>query len=138
MVRHGDADHNSGMPWHDFGGASWAISTWTMFGRLPALVALAMIAWCAVRRGWSWRAAVLVTCAFVAGLSAGTALFPSIVGAYFAGWQTFPGAQVDDPHLMPGLGIQANVSRRYVFGLDGIFGGEGAAGAAHFMMVVSP
>jgi len=57
---------------------------------------------------------------------------------YFAGWQTFPGAQVDDPHLMPGLGIQANVSRRYVFGLDGIFGGEGAAGAAHFMMVVSP
>jgi hypothetical protein len=347
------------MPWHDFGGASWAISSWTLFGRLPVLVALAMIVWCAVRRGWSWRAAVLVTAAFVSGLSAGTALFPSIVGAlfggvaawlvarrqrlglvdedwkwseaepesatsrtatgrlwvggglgagstqyrkdesgdgcsgdytiydrkgvngwlqaeweqpvgdnfvtwfgvrggglgetikqeqhkesqvelrsdrvragfgqgwfelekptlsfglgvlvarestvdeagndvesaaharlggrfrggfsgfgidvgyvdrasmlgfpgahigvsgaiydtdgaphpddwvfrYFAGWQTFPGAQVDEPHLMPGLGIQANVSRRYVFGLDGIFGDEGAAGAAHFKMVVSP
>lgn len=73
------------MPWHTIGSAPFAVSTWTVFGRLPVVCLLALVCWGALRRGASWRVALLATAALVAGLTAGTALLPSVIGALVGG-----------------------------------------------------
>jgi hypothetical protein len=69
------------MPIHHLHFAAWEIRTWTLVGQAPFLVLIAILYWSGRRRGWPWRSSALVTGAFVAGLSLGTAFLPSVLGA---------------------------------------------------------
>lgn len=73
------------MPLHqlDFGGLH--LDAWTLFGRLPVALFFLGLMLAGLRRGWGWRAALLTTAALGAGLSLGTALLPSVLGAIGGG-----------------------------------------------------
>ncbi len=73
------------MPLHALDTGLGVVSTWTLFGRLPLLILLVLVFRGGVRRGWPWRASLLATAALVAGLTAGTALLPSVLGAIGGG-----------------------------------------------------
>lgn len=61
------------------------IRTWALVGELPFLLFIIALYMGGRRQGWSWRAALLATAAFVAGLGLGTACLPSVLGAAAGG-----------------------------------------------------
>lgn len=81
------------MPWHALEVGAWNVSTWTLLGRGPVIGLLLFLCVGAVRRGASWRQSVLATCALVAGLTAGTAVLPSVIGAIAGGIVAWLAAQ---------------------------------------------
>lgn len=57
------------------------VRTWALVGELPFLGFIIALYLGGRRHGWPWRAALVATAAFVAGLGAGTMLLPSVLGA---------------------------------------------------------
>jgi prolipoprotein diacylglyceryltransferase len=73
------------MPIHHLHLAFWDVRTWTLVGQAPFLILVAILYWSGRQRDWPWRSCALVTGAFVAGLSLGTAFLPSVLGAAAGG-----------------------------------------------------
>jgi prolipoprotein diacylglyceryltransferase len=61
------------------------VRTWTLVGQLPFLGFVIALYLGGRRQGWPWRAALVATAAFVAGLGVGTAFLPSVLGAVAGG-----------------------------------------------------
>jgi len=61
------------------------VRTWTLVGQIPFLGFVIALYLGGRRQGWPWRAALLATAAFVAGLGVGTAFLPSVLGAVGGG-----------------------------------------------------
>ena len=73
------------MPLHQLDFGALHLDAWTLFGRLPVALFFLGLVLAGLRRGWGWRAALLTTAALGAGLSLGTALLPSVLGAIGGG-----------------------------------------------------
>ena len=73
------------MPLHELGFVGLHIHLWTLFGRVPVALLFVWLLVAGLRRGWDWRGALLATAAFGAGLSLGTAMLPSVLGAVGGG-----------------------------------------------------
>jgi phosphatidylglycerol:prolipoprotein diacylglycerol transferase len=73
------------MPWHHLSIGSLQLEVWTLFGRVPVALFFVALLVAGLRRGWPWRSALLATAALGAGLSLGTALLPSVLGALGGG-----------------------------------------------------
>lgn len=81
------------MPIHSLHLLVLDVRTWTLVGELPFLGFIIALYLGGRRQGWSWRAAVVATAAFVAGLGVGTAFLPSVLGAVGGGIATWLLAQ---------------------------------------------
>ena len=73
------------MPWHGTDLGSLHIGLWTLFGHVPLALFFAWLLLTGLGCGWHWRSTVLAMAALVAGLSLGTALLPSVLGATAGG-----------------------------------------------------
>lgn len=73
------------MPFHRLELGWFHVDAWTLFGRVPVALLFVWLLVAGLRRGWHWRSALLATAAFGAGLSLGTALLPSVLGAIGGG-----------------------------------------------------
>lgn len=77
------------MPIHSLHLLGLDFRTWALVGQLPFLAFIVALYLGGRRQGWSWRAALVATAAFVVGLGAGTALLPSVLGAVGGGIATW-------------------------------------------------
>ncbi len=59
------------MPQHQFALGAWHLDVWTLLGRLPLALCVVLLLAGGHKRQWPWRANVLATAAFAAGLSLG-------------------------------------------------------------------
>jgi prolipoprotein diacylglyceryltransferase len=73
------------VPFHSLHLGPWDLRTWTLFGQVPFLALMLALYFAGRRRGWSWRSALLSTAALAGGLSLGTALLSSVLGAVAGG-----------------------------------------------------
>ncbi len=73
------------MPQHQFALGAWHLDVWTLLGRLPLALCVVLLLAGGHKRQWPWRANVLATAAFAAGLSLGAWLLPSVLGALAGG-----------------------------------------------------
>ena len=73
------------MPLHSLHLGVLELRTWTLVGQVPFALLLVLLYLAGRRRGWPWRATALATAAFAAGLSLGTAMLPSVLGAAVGG-----------------------------------------------------
>ena len=73
------------MPMHVVHLGPWDVRTWTLLGHLPFVALIVLLYLAGRRRGWPWRSSLLATAALVGGLSLGTAILPSVVGAVAGG-----------------------------------------------------
>ncbi len=77
------------MPIHALHFLGQGLRTWTLVGQIPFLIFVIALYLGGRRQGWPWRATLLATAAFVAGLGAGTAFLPSVLGAAGGGIATW-------------------------------------------------
>ena len=70
------------MPIAHFDLLNHSISTWLIFGKIPAFLFLISLYFLGLSRGWSWQNSLFCMGAFCAGLSVGTWFLPSILGAF--------------------------------------------------------
>ena len=73
------------MPIHTLHLFGLDVRTWALVGQLPFLGFIIALYVGGRRQGWPWRAALLATAAFVAGLGVGTTFLPSVLGAVGGG-----------------------------------------------------
>jgi hypothetical protein len=110
------------MPLHQIAIGPWHVDTWTLFGRASFVLCVLLLLMGGHRRGWPWRQNLLVTAAFAAGLSLGTALVPSVLGALAGGLLCWFLAQrvlglIRPPLLALAIGVTALIA----FGRGGCF-----------------
>jgi hypothetical protein len=70
------------MPISHFDILNHSISTWLIFGKIPAFLFLVSLYFLGLARGWSRQNSLFCMGAFCAGLSIGTWFLPSILGAF--------------------------------------------------------
>ena len=73
------------MPIHTLHFFGFAFRTWVLVGQVPFLAFILALYVGGRRQGWPWRATILATAAFVAGLGVGTTFLPSVLGAVGGG-----------------------------------------------------
>ncbi len=103
------------MPLHQIALGAWHLDVWTLFGRLPLALCVVLLLAGGHKRQWPWRANVLATAAFAAGLSLGTWLLPSVLGALAGGMLLWFAAQrllaLRDPPLTAlAIGVTALIA----------------------------
>jgi len=73
------------MPIHALHFFGLDVRTWVLVGGFPFLIFIIALYLGGRRHGWPWRAALVATAAFVAGLGVGTTFLPSVLGAVSGG-----------------------------------------------------